>query len=185
MEATHATRLNQRVIQVLIARRRTVGTLLRLLAMSLVLLAGAVGFHVWWEQSGGSRGVPIYSLAALRANLESDPTNWLGRTARVHAIPVLQWCFVWTVPSPRCALQEPALVSPKTNTDAPLPLAWGSAPPLLAFLRQVPLLGAVAPPPQVIQWARPGIYRVQVLVASCFAVGMGPCYKATVLDSSP
>jgi hypothetical protein len=73
----------------------------------------------------------VYTVAALRANLERDPSVWLRRTVRIRAIPALRWCFVWTTPGPSCHLWEPALVGTGTSVVEPLPLVWGSAPPFL------------------------------------------------------
>jgi hypothetical protein len=165
--------------------RIAAGLLLGLLALSLATLAGAGCARAWWARIGSAQSEPVYTLAALRASLERDPSAWLGRTVRMRAIPALRWCFVWTTPSPSCQLWEPALVGTGTGAAEPLPLAWGSAPAPLAYLRRVPVLGALAPPPQAIRWGAPGIYRVQLHATTCFAPGMSPCYEAMVLDSSP
>jgi hypothetical protein len=152
----------------------------------VVLLALGLGActYAWWARTGSAQGEPVYTVAALRENLEHDPSAWLHRTVRVRAIPALRWCLVWTTPSPSCQLWEPALLSTGTGATAPLPLAWGSAPPLLAFLRRTPLLDEVAPPPQPIHWATPGIYRVRLQSMTCFSPGTSPCYEAIVLDGS-
>jgi hypothetical protein len=109
----------------------------------------------------------------------------MQHTVHVRAIPALRWCFVWTWPSPNCQLWEPALVGMGMDSQAALPLAWGGAPPVLAYLRQMPVLEALAPSPQGIRWGTPGIYRVQLRATTCFTPGMAPCFEAAVLDSSP
>lgn len=157
------------------------GLLVGLLALSLTILA----CEVCWARSGSAHNAPVYAVAALRAHLDRDPGAWLRRPVRVRAIPALRWCFAWMTPGPICQLWEPALVSTDgARAVEPLPLAWGSAPPLLAVLRQAPLLGAITPAPQAIHWAAPGIYRVQIQVTTCFSQGTALCYAAQVLDSS-
>jgi hypothetical protein len=156
-----------------------------LLALGLATLAGAGCARAWWARIGTARTEPVYTVAALRAYLKRDLSAWVQRTVRVRAIPALRWCFVWTTPSPSCQLWEPALVGAGTDAHGALPLAWGGAPPVLAYLRQLPVLDALAPPPQGIWWGTPGIYRVHLHATTCFAPGLAPCFAVAVLDSSP
>jgi hypothetical protein len=151
-------------------------------AVAALALAGSA--LAWWAHTGSYPREPVYTVAALRAHLERNPHAWLQRTVRVHAIPVLRWCFVWTTPGPNCQLWEPALVSTGPNTGLPLPLTWGSTPRELTFLRHVPLLGALVSPPQTILWAAPSIYRVRLQTTSCFSPGLTACYQAIVLNAS-
>jgi hypothetical protein len=153
--------------------------------LSLAIIASAVCAHAWWARIGSAQSEPVYTVAALRAYLERDPSAWVQRTVRVRAIPAMRWCFVWSWPSPSCRLWEPALAGTGASAAAPLPLAWGGAPPLPTLLRRVPVLDLLAPPPQAIRWGAPGIYRVQLHATTCFAPGMSPCYEVMVLDSSP
>jgi hypothetical protein len=84
-----------------------------------------------------------------------------------------------------CRLSEPALVAAEADDQGePLHLAWGDAPPLLALLRRMPMLSALAPKPQAIAWATPGVYRVELQQAACFSGETGPCYQAVILDAA-
>lgn len=83
-----------------------------------------------------------------------------------------------------CAAWELALTDPSgDNTVEPLALAWGSAPPLIAFLRWVRLLGQVAPAPQIVHSGMPAVYRIELQTAACTGSDGPVCYQALLLDT--
>jgi hypothetical protein len=125
---------------------------------------------------------PVYSVRMLRAALAQAPERWAGRTLLVRG--VVRSC-PYPRPSP-CASWPPALADP-AEAAAPtaaelLPLAWGSAPPVVAFLPRLPLLSAVVPAAQEPQWGALAVYRVQVRALTCGAA-QSPCYEALLLDA--
>ena len=74
-----------------------------------------------------------------------------------------------------------------TNVQ-PLPLAWGQAPPLLAFLRHLPLphlplLKLMIPSPQVLHSGVAAVYRIQLQPTACVLSASPPCYGALLLDA--
>jgi hypothetical protein len=125
-----------------------------------------------------------YSIAQVRTGLDRQPAAWLHRSLRVRAIPVLRRCLAWETPGPICQLWGPALVgAERSSAVEPLPLAWGEAPAVFAFLRHQSVLGNLVPPPQSIRWATPGVYRIRLRAAPCFAPGLAPCYQAVIVDA--
>jgi hypothetical protein len=159
--------------------------------MLLALLAavgGVVCLSVCVVTTIGSpvQHAQVYTIGSLRVKLAVDPAAWQRQIVRVHAIPARQWCFDWALPANgTCKLWEPALLGDERgNMGEPLPLAWGSPPPRLAVLRRMPLLALLAPSPQAIDWATPGVYTIQLERASCFSGGTGPCYEAVILDAA-
>jgi hypothetical protein len=127
----------------------------------------------------------VYSLAAVRAMVESDPSRALGLTVRLRAIPVRQWCLDWVLPANgMCRLTAPAFVSAgPQDPGEPVVLAFGDIPPLLGALRAAPMMGAIVPRPHVITWATLGIYAVEIERASCIPGESSLCYHAVVLDA--
>ena len=86
--------------------------------------------------------------------------------------------------TPACASWSYALTDPdQVSTAVPLLLSWGGAPPLLAVLRRVPLVGQLAPAPQILYSGVPAVYRVQVRNAACASTEAAPCYGVGLLDA--
>jgi hypothetical protein len=126
--------------------------------------------------------VPVYSLAEVRAHLARDPGAWVGRIVEVRGRAVGAHCL-WPAAAPdACPDPQPSsLVDP----SGALPLTAGAAAPLLAAVRRVPLLWRVLPAPQVVDWAAPATYRVQLLAAPAADCGHPPCFRALLLDAAP
>lgn len=133
------------------------------LLLGLALLAG-VAAPAWGRVSRllaplGTLSSPTYTVAGLQRVVARDPADWVGRTVWVQGQAVAD--HVWVAPD--SLLTSIALVDPARSDDAaPLYLQWGSADPLLAFLRNIPLVGRFAPQPQHLHWGRPVIYRLQL-----------------------
>lgn len=135
---------------------------------------------------GASGLIPgrVYSLAVLDDALARQPRAWLQRPLRVYALLGGKCTAMAGLYTPSCAAWELALTDPVGSAEvAPLPLAWGSAPPLLAFLRRLPLLGQVAPPPQILHSSVPAVYRIELQPAACTGMDGPPCYQALLLDA--
>jgi hypothetical protein len=118
-------------------------------------------------------------VAALRAHLLQQPTQWLNRTVKVRAVP--EFCAA-------CGDWLPGLVDPAPRRgEASLPLVPGEAPRLLAALRLLPLAGRFAPSPQALVWGEPAVYRVQLRRTACAlpqALSVY-CAEAVLVDAAP
>jgi hypothetical protein len=159
---------------------------LPLLGLTCVLIASttvallALGAQVAGRQVGG----PVYTVAALRAQVAQDPEAWMGRTVQVRALASV--CTAWLTAahvSP-CLNWRPALTDPHDDGDA-LPLVSGPVPPPVALLRRLPLIGQMAPAPQSPRWDGMDVYRVQLHALSCGPPQQPECYEALLLDAAP
>jgi hypothetical protein len=107
---------------------------------------------------------PVFSVAQLQALAAHDPAAWVGRTVRVRAIPAGGRCLAAiSTYRPDCDWRGPALLDTRAQDAVePLPLVRGSASPLLALLRRLPLAGRGPMGSQALRWDTPGIYQVQL-----------------------
>lgn len=131
----------------------------------------------------------VYSVAQVQAGLADHPQAWIGRTVRVRGMADPCPFQGGTTRLWQCA-DEPFILVPGPADPAaePLPLSALAPDTLLAVLRALPLLRAVAPPPdpmalsQAVPVFRPARFRVQVrrLTAQSCA-GRSPCYAAELL----
>ena len=135
----------------------------------------------------GSAREPVYSMAALAAHLDRDPAAWLHRTLRVHALLGGKCVALSGLYTQVCSSWEMALTDPAGGQDvAPLPLTWGDAPPLMAVLRRLPLLGRLVPRPQIMHSSAVAPYRIRLQTTPCTALDDGPvCNGALLLDAVP
>jgi hypothetical protein len=124
---------------------------------------------------------PVYTVAALRTHLAQDPEAWVNRPLRVRALAEICSTWLGSVAASPCIDTQPVLADP-APTGVSLPLAWGSAPPVVAFLRRLPLLSAVVPAAQAPRWGALAVYRVQVRALTC-GPAQPPCYEALLLDA--
>jgi hypothetical protein len=134
----------------------------------------------------------VYSLATLESRLQRDPAAWLHRSLRVRALvegqcTQLVGLYVASCGSWRLALTDPnGPTDPYAGTgDQPLPLSWGKAPALLAFLRHLPLLKQMVPLPQILHSGVPAVYQIQLRPTACVLSAGPPCYEAQLLDAIP
>jgi hypothetical protein len=73
------------------------------------------------------------------------------------------------------------MLSDPDPASARLDLAWTGGGPMMAFLRQVPVLQTVVPAPQAIRWGAVAVYRIRLQVERpCGAA----CYAAVLLDAA-
>ena len=157
-----------------------------LLAVALAVSAflGAVSLIIRGSTLPHASSARVYNLAAVHVLVESRPEDALGQILLLRATPVQQWCFDWVIPANgTCRLLASAFVAAESGDHGqPVVLAFGDTPPLAALLRQVPLLGPLMGKPQVIAWAKPSIYRVELQRAPCIAGERRTCFHAVVQD---
>jgi len=172
MHATALARPSQRSL-----RRLSLLALSTITVVVTLWLGAIVATRSIWGDTPG----PIYTVAVLQAHLDHKPAAWLGRTLRIHAVAVR--CLAWLAgPRSPCIDQQPALVDANDATMAALPLAAQPPPPVLAWLRSLPIIGRFAPPPHAIQWGIPADYTLQVQAIACAMAGTSPCYQALLQD---
>jgi len=121
---------------------------------------------------------PVYTVAVVDMNLQRDPEHWVGRTVLLQGRVIVS--FHWRTHNE--LLVGAQLADARVRGGAALPLAPGPEDPLWAFLRRLPLLGDLAPPPQALPRGAIGIVRVQ-LRAVCEESGEIR-YEATLLDTA-
>jgi len=147
--------------------------------LALLGLAGAAGLMmVVMHEVGVAR--PVYTVTELRARLTHGPSAWVGHMVLVRGTVTgcgfgrpcpLAMVVQCATPGP-C---RPIRLSGMMLVDQPtaswlrgLPVQLGTQNPQLAFLRRLPLVGRVVPPPQ----------GVRVCVSA-------PCYEAVLEDAAP
>ena len=129
------------------------------IALAGLALAGGLALVVSTVSTGVGAFGPVYTVSALRARLADHPHTWLGHTVLVRGVALAPPC----PPTASCAFAWPALVdADAAGPGSYLPLSMGPANPLLAQLRRLPLVGRLVPGPQLLEWGRPAIYRVQI-----------------------
>jgi hypothetical protein len=162
--------------------------LLRRQQIALLTLVFATGSAVMALSRPVSHD-PVYSVAAVRANLAHDARDWVGRTILVRG--GLTTCMA--IPSegygPCAALVpdswQPSRVDPSSPAEIePLPVTRAGLDPRLTRLRRVPLLGELMPAPQVLHWGAISPYRVQLRAIANSPCGAGICFEAVLLDAA-
>lgn len=150
--------------------------------IALLLVAGLAAAAV-----GRTADRPaVYSVAALASQLTHHPRGWLGRTVLVRGVAQVTGIHTFRPgceQSPLCVVVQPAwrLDDPETpDLVGSLPLRWGDPDPLRALLRGLPLIGRLAPPPQVADPGMTALYRIQLR-----AVPHSAQYEAVLLDVAP
>jgi hypothetical protein len=122
---------------------------------------------------------PVVTVTEVEHALARDPAGWSGRIVRVRgrAARYVSW------QAPDSLVTHLVLVDPApAPSTQPLAIVWGRPDPVLAALRQVPLVGAVVPPPQHLQPGSTAVYRVQVLAPTGRASAGG---SVVLLDAEP
>jgi hypothetical protein len=164
--------------------------------LALLGLAGAAGLvMVVMHQVGAAS--PVYTVTELRGSLRQDPGAWVGHVVLVRG--TVTGCG-FGLPCPavmvvRCTTRGPCrplgppgmmlVDQPTASWLRGLPVQLGAENPQLAFLRHLPLVGRVVPPPQVVHWGIPAVYRVQLQPWQWSVCGSSPCYEAVLEDAAP
>jgi hypothetical protein len=150
----------------------------------LFLVLGSVAILQVADRTGDG---PVYTVAALRAHLAHDPAAWLDRPLRVRAMASV--CTAWNAATHvrPCQTWGPTLTDPGGAYGAEaLPVVAAPAPPLVSFLRRLPLIGSVAPAPQQPRWDSLDTYQIQLHAVVCDLKALRPCYYyARLLDAAP
>jgi hypothetical protein len=153
------------------------------IALLLLVLGSGAILQVTDQRAGG----PLYTVAALRAHLAHDPAAWLDRPLRVQAVASV--CTTWdeAAHGRPCLTWGPALTDPGVTDGAgALPVVAAPAPPLVSFLRRLPLIGSVLPAPQQPRWDSLGTYHIQLHAVACDQTAQQSCYYyARLLDAAP
>jgi hypothetical protein len=164
--------------------------------LTLLGLAGAAGLLIVGMHEVGVAG-PVYSVAELRARLVHDPSAWVGHVVLVRGTvsgcglgrlcpPIMAVQCATPVPCRPIGLPGMMLVDqPTASWLRGLPAQLGAQNPQLAFLRRLPLVSRVVPPPQVVRWGIPAVYRVQLQPAQPSVCRSSPCYEAVLQDAAP
>src|SRR2546423_254472 len=164
--------------------------------LALLGLAGAAGLMmVVMHEVGVAR--PVYTVTELRARLTHGPSAWVGHMVLVRGTVTgcgfgrpcpLAMVVQCATPGP-C---RPIRLSGMMLVDQPtaswlrgLPVQLGTQNPQLAFLRRLPLVGRVVPPPQGVRWGIPAVYRVQLQPTQRSVCVSSPCYEAVLEDAAP
>jgi hypothetical protein len=167
-------------------RQRRVIACLQYLPLTCLLAVGSLVFAmacVLAVMRAADRG-PVYVVATVQAGLAHHPGVWVGRTVRVRGVVAL--CLTADSQSdPQDCSQEPAYLVDAVGVGGVLPLAWGRQDAVLAFLRRVPLVRQVVPPPTRPRWGMLATYRVQLRATAAGRCGVPRCYEALLLDAAP
>jgi len=135
---------------------------------------------------------PIYSMTTLWLQLARNPDSVLHHPVQVQA--TARFCALWISGSgSTCLSQQSQLVEnqspsasaamPMIIADAAMPLIIEDAPRLRTLVRGLPVLGALLPAPQVIQWEAPAVYTITIEPQPCADRSTGGCYQAVAVDA--
>jgi hypothetical protein len=160
--------------------------LIAALVLSVVMGRGAVRAGPDLASALSTPGIaadgPTYAVADLQRRVIRDPGRWIGPTVLVRGRVAMDRS--WKAPDSIVTRFD--LIDPGAPRGTPgLALAWGGADPLLAALRRLPLIGRLAPRPQVLRWGAPATYRVRLRASDALACATPPCYEALLLDAAP
>jgi len=148
--------------------------------------------------SDGADHGSVYGVAAVAANLAQDPGSWLGRTIQVRGemVPCVDvpnegsgpgaqrsvlLCAELTSDSGRLD----GYVKPGMPTAVALEVVRGGLDPVRRLLRDMPLVGRLAPSPQEPRWGVIATYTVRLVAIPDGMCGSGTCVGAELLDSAP
>jgi hypothetical protein len=164
--------------------------------LALLGLASAAGLLMAGMHEVGVAG-PVYSVTELRAHLTHDPSAWVGRAVLVRGTATgcgfgrpcpLLMVVQCAAPSPCRPIRLPGMMlvdQPTAGWLRGLPVQLGAQNPQWAFLRRLPLVSRVVPPPQVVRWGIPAVYRVQLQPTQQSVCSSSPCYEAVLEDAAP
>jgi hypothetical protein len=130
---------------------------------------------------------PVLTVAAVQVHLAKDPRAWTNRTLLLRGVAATADCVNQLARAGIvCAPPQAVLRDASSSAaGARLPLAVASPDRLLTIVRRVPLLGSMAPAPQVVHWEVVATYRVQLQPVPAGSCGGTTCYEALVLDVAP
>jgi hypothetical protein len=131
----------------------------------------------------------VYSVQEAQRAVQRTP-GWQDRPILVQGRLVACMPLVTEGDQP-CTILAPS-TCPANGRECPLPVGSYALPlmsarpnPLLARLRQVPLLGSLLPAQQELHWGQVATYRVQVKMVPNSLCGTRPCLEALLVDATP
>jgi hypothetical protein len=155
---------------------------LRQILLGLVVIVPALwfGLAVAAQANVNAGSSPVYRLRSLQGYIRRDPTAWLQRTVRVHAVAVQ--CQGWLVEADSCFDWHPSLVD--ADDPAALALPFVVAPPstTLSWLRGLPVTARFVPQPRRIPWGIPTDYALRLRAGPCVVGSASICYQAVLED---
>jgi hypothetical protein len=131
---------------------------------------------------------PAYTVAHIHTLLRYHPAAVVGHTVRVRGI--LEGPFVFCGASRPCPPATLGLIDTEAQSVGPdqyLPLVARTAVGLRAFLGRIPLLQALIPAPQRLQFGLAATYLLQLRAAPalCRRNPAVLCYEGVVPDAAP
>ncbi len=127
-----------------------------------------------------TQGAVIYTVVGLqRQVLHEHRDRWMGRTVLVQGIVP---SYLGFPPPERGPLHLVLLdVTQRQGRLGALPLTRGGENPALQRWRDVPLIGRLLPPPHVLAWGEPVVYRVTLQPRPDTSCDL--CFTAEITDA--
>lgn len=158
-------------------------------ALPIVLMALILGSGLVVAAARiGEAAPPVYTVAQIRANLLRQGAIWANRTVRVRG--TLQGPFIFCAAARPCPVAPLGLVDDANGiigSNQYLPVEQGRADSVWAFVRRVPLLGALMPAPQRAHFGLTATYLLQLHpqpASFCRRYAFVLCYKGVILDAT-
>jgi hypothetical protein len=154
------------------------------IALLILLLIGLSGGLALAYGGSDQAATPVYTVSQIRTVLTHQAAPWIGRTVQVRGI--LEGSFVFCADTRPCPPATLGLIDTEDQIVGPdryLPVTTETEATPLRLIRRIPLLSAVAPAPQPLQFGRMAIYTLHI-TADPVLCSRNPavlCYKGVVL----
>ena len=149
---------------------------LLVLALDALLLGAVLAV---WTAGRASDGDPVYSVAALDAQLEQAGIAWVGRTVRVRG--AVGNCGPLNGPPMFCQVPQPQAGAGSLSVD-PLPLALAHPTALQRSFQPLPVLrNLVVEPPSALSADEAGVFRITLQRQRDLDCGSAVCYEGLVV----
>jgi hypothetical protein len=114
--------------------------------MRLLVFALLVGYSLLLIAANTPAPLPVYSVAAVRAEITRSPGAWIGRTVRISA-EAHNPCVAWTSgTTSACKTRQQVFLDPVSfNVAAGLLVQARPLPTVEAALAQLPLISQLLP----------------------------------------
>jgi len=140
---------------------------MRDLPVTVMVSVGVVLITCGWIASTAVRPPSdnaVYSVAQVRDELLRSPQRLAGQTVWMSGVLQSGATFPCAFTGGACAAAETQLTGSGGDSVARVPVALEPSWPLVTWLRRLPLVGAVGPAAQALQWGTIGTYRVRVQI---------------------
>jgi hypothetical protein len=165
-------------------------TALLFTTVSFASALAVVGLLEWSLARRPATG-SVYSVTQIVNGAMLHPKDWDGRVVWVRALASvsLQTIFQAGSQTGHPTLQIlfspiPARWSTRWREDGMIQVLPGHEDRLLALLRRLPLIGAVAPLPQQVSMTHAATYQIRMHLAS-HSCNFSPCVTAALMDAAP